>query len=35
MLAGQKIKPVFLIFQHIDIKLNKYDHTINLQCLIM
>lgn len=33
MFVGWKIKPPFLIFQHIYIKLNKYDHTINLQYL--
>lgn len=27
------IKPLLLIFQHICIKLNKYDHTINFQYL--
>lgn len=27
------IKPLHLIFQHICIKLNKYDHTINFQHL--
>lgn len=33
LLIGQKIKPLFLIFQHIYTKLNKYDPTINLQYL--
>lgn len=33
MLVDEKTKPLVLIFQHIYIKLNKYDHTINLQYL--
>lgn len=33
MLVGRKIKPLFLISQHIYIKLNKYNHIINLQYL--
>lgn len=33
LVDGCFIKPLFLIFQHICIKPNKYDHTINFQYL--